>query len=222
MPKVTPEYIENKKKMIVESAYRVCLKKPVETVTISDVIAETGMSMGAIYRYFSGLDEILVHMVREMRKEYDSYDRIIALSKEEGLTFEEIIYKAFDILGDVMEKHLMDIQKINFDFGVLAINNPERMKKIMNEIAERGTLENLGQYIFPKMIEAVEKQGFQAHISNEELVLFISTAFTGIEKNCILSACYGSGIPGVTIEPKPLFRTLAKSVILLMGGSVNE
>lgn len=222
MPKVTPEYIENKKKMIVESAYRVCLKKPVETVTISDVIAETGMSMGAIYRYFSGLDEILVHMVREMRKEYDSYDRIIALSKEEGLTFEEIIYKAFDILGDVMEKHLMDIQKINFDFGVLAINNPERMKKIMNEIAEHGTLENLGQYIFPKMMEAVEKQGFQAHISNEELVLFISTAFTGIEKNCILSACYGSGIPGVTIEPKPLFRTLAKSVILLMGGSVNE
>ena len=222
MPKVTPEYIENKKKMIVESAYRVCLKKPVETVTISDVIAETGMSMGAIYRYFSGLDEILVHMVREMRKEYDSYDRIIALSKEEGLTFEEIIYKAFDILGDVMEKHLMDIQKINFDFGVLAINNPERMKKIMNEIAERGTLENLGQYIFPKMMEAVEKQGFQAHISNEELVLFISTAFTGIEKNCILSACYGSGIHGVTIEPKPLFRTLAKSVILLMGGSVNE
>ena len=222
MPKVTPEYIENKKKMIVESAYRVCLKKPVETVTISDVIAETGMSMGAIYRYFSGLDEILAHMVREMRKEYDSYNRIIALSKEEGLTFEEIIYKAFDILGDVMEKHLMDIQKINFDFGVLAINNPERMKTIMNEIAEHGTLENLGQYILPKMIEAVEKQGFQAHISNEELVLFISTTFTGIEKNCILSACYGSGIPGVTIEPKPLFRTLAKSVILLMGGSVNE
>ena len=70
MPKVTPEYYEKKKAMIVEAAYQVCLRKPVEAVTITDVIAETGMSMGAIYRYYEGLDEILADMVKKLRKDY--------------------------------------------------------------------------------------------------------------------------------------------------------
>ena len=80
MPKVTQEYYEKKKEMIVEAAYQVCLKKPVEMVTISDVIAETGMSMGAIYRYYDGLDEILADMLKKLRQEYDYYDRIEELS----------------------------------------------------------------------------------------------------------------------------------------------
>ena len=67
MPKVTEEYMENKRKMIVDAAYQVCLRKPVEMVTISDVISETGMSQGAIYRYYNGLDEILADMVTKMR-----------------------------------------------------------------------------------------------------------------------------------------------------------
>ena len=40
-------------------------------VTISDVIAETGMSQGAIYRYYNGLDEILADMLTKMRSEYN-------------------------------------------------------------------------------------------------------------------------------------------------------
>ena len=44
MPKVTQEYFDNKRKKIVDCAYQVCLRKPVEMVTISDVIAETGLS----------------------------------------------------------------------------------------------------------------------------------------------------------------------------------
>ena len=37
MPKVSSEYFDNKRKMIVEAAYQVCLRKPAEVVTISDV-----------------------------------------------------------------------------------------------------------------------------------------------------------------------------------------
>lgn len=40
-------------------------------VTISDVIAETGMSQGAIYRFYNGLDEILADMLTKMRSEYN-------------------------------------------------------------------------------------------------------------------------------------------------------
>ena len=64
MPKVTEEYLESKRSMIVDCAYKVCLRKPVEMVTISDVIAETGLSQGGIYRFYKDLDEILSEIGR--------------------------------------------------------------------------------------------------------------------------------------------------------------
>lgn len=222
MPKVTPEYIEQKKQMIVEAAYNVCLRKPVDTVTISDVIAETGMSMGAIYRYYDGLDEILTDMLKKVRTDYGAYDRIMSLANEADGSFEENVYRIYDVMADVMEEHLMDIQKINFDFGVMAINNPERMKRILSGVAGQGNLEKIGLDLLPKLMEGAGKLGYRMKCTPEELMLFLSSSTTGIEKLCILSSCYGTGIPGKEVKPRPLFHTLAKSVILLCGGNVNE
>ncbi|MCR4813362.1 MAG: TetR/AcrR family transcriptional regulator [Lachnospiraceae bacterium] len=222
MPKVTPEYIEQKKQMIVEAAYNVCLRKPVDTVTISDVIAETGMSMGAIYRYYDGLDEILTDMVKKVRTDYGAYDRIMSLANETDGSFEENVYRIYDVMADVMEEHLMDIQKINFDFGVMAINNPERMKRILSGVEGQGNLEKIGLDLLPKLMEGAGKLGYRMKCTPEELMLFLSSSTTGIEKLCILSSCYGTGIPGKEVKPRPLFHTLAKSVILLCGGNVNE
>lgn len=222
MPKVTPEYIEQKKQMIVEAAYNVCLRKPVDTVTISDVIAETGMSMGAIYRYYDGLDEILTDMLKKVRTDYGAYDRIMNQINEADGSFEKNVYHIYDVMADIMEEHLMDIQKINFDFGVMAINNPERMKRILSGVEGQGNLEKIGLDLLPKMLEGAGKLGYRMKCTPEELMLFLSSSTTGIEKLCILSSCYGTGIPGKEVKPRPLFHTLAKSVILLCGGNVNE
>ena len=218
MPKVTPEYMENKRRQIVDAAYQVCLRKPAEMVTISDVIAETGMSQGAIYRYYDGLDEIFADMLTDMRREYSIIDRMEEIIADKTLSFEEITYKVCDCLADVMEAHLMDIQKINFDFGVLAINEPERAAKIMAGIKTPGNMDYLGSKIFPKMIETAETEGFKPQGTAEELMSYISAAYTGIEKYCILGECYGSGNPKMKIEPGKLFRTYAKTIILLVGG----
>ncbi|MCR5153458.1 MAG: TetR/AcrR family transcriptional regulator [Lachnospiraceae bacterium] len=63
MPRVTEEYYEMKKKEIIDAAYRVCLKKPITSIEMKDVIAEAGFSHGVIYRYYKYLDEILSDMV---------------------------------------------------------------------------------------------------------------------------------------------------------------
>ena len=116
MPKVTQEYFEKKKKAIADAAYRVCLRKPVEMVTMMDVIEETGLSQGGIYRFYKDLDEILSDVIAGMREDYNIIDDLEQLfSSKEEISFEEGVYKIFDILADVMERHLLDIQKINFD-----------------------------------------------------------------------------------------------------------
>ena len=217
MPKVTQEYLDKKKEMIVDAAYQVCLKKPVEMVTISDVIAETGMSMGAIYRYYDGLDEILADMLKKLRKEYDYYERIEKLSQEKDLSFEEITYRACDIIGDVMEKHLMDIQKINFDLTVLAINEPERAEKIIKGIKGKGNMDHLKKVIFPYLFKASAEHKLEAKHDPMELYQFISSAYVGIETNCILTACYSKDQEAVSVDPKAMFDILATTIILLLA-----
>lgn len=63
MPKVTEEYIQNKKKKIIDAAYALCLKQTVSTVTMQDIINETGLSQGGIYRFFKDIDEIFSNMI---------------------------------------------------------------------------------------------------------------------------------------------------------------
>ena len=221
MPKVTEEYMESKRRMIVDACYQVCLRKPVEMVTISDVIAETGMSQGAIYRYYNGLDEILADMSSKMRADYniiESFERILT---NKDATLEELTYQVCDCLAEAMEDHLMDIQKINFDFGVLAINEPERAAKIMADIKGPGNLEYLKTNALPCLIKGAYTCGYKPIAEPVDIGLFVSASYSGIEKLCIMSACYGTGDPNVTADPKKLFRTLANSIILLLGGQTD-
>ena len=221
MPKVTEEYLESKRRMIVDACYQVCLRKPVEMVTISDVIAETGMSMGAIYRYYNGLDEILSDMSSKIRADYNIIESFEKIITNKNATLEEITYQICDCLGETMEKHIDDIQKINFDFGVLAINEPERAAKIMADIKEPGNLDYLGKRAIPMLIEGAYKSGYHPAAKPEDIGLFIASSYSGIEKYCILTHCYGTGDLKIKVEPRKLFRTLADSIILLLGGKTN-
>ena len=221
MPKVTEEYLESKRSMIVDSAYQVCLRKPVEMVTISDVIAETGMSQGAIYRYYNGLDEILADMITMLREDYNVIDEFEKILADKSAAVEDLLYRVCDCLADAMEAHISDIQKINFDLGVIMINEPQRAARIMANLKGTGNLEYLGQHAMPLLIEGAVKSGYKPAATAEEIALFFSASYTGIEKYCIMAHCYGTGAPNVKAEPKKLLRTLASSTIMLFGGNVN-
>ena len=221
MPKVTQEYIDKKRESIVDAAYRVCLKKPVQMVNIMDVIKEAGLSQGAIYRYYSNLDEILVDVITKMRRDYNIIDRLEALTRDVQTRFEIVTYQVCEVLSEAMEAHLMDIQKINFDLGVLTINEPERMAKIMKDLEGTGNNEFLATVIMPRLAIAAAKQGHKIAGDAVEIGQYLGAAYTGIEKFCIIGACYGSGDPDAKVEPKKLFRTYAKTIIMLFGGKVD-
>ena len=218
MPKVTQEYIDNKKKFIADAAYQVCLRKPVEMVTMMDVIEETGLSQGGIYRFYKDLDDILSDVIAGMRMNYSIINDMEKIfSAKEELSFEEGVHKICDILADVMEKHLMDIQKINFDLTVLAINEPERAEKIIGGIKGQSGLGYLSTVALPNLFKESKKRKYKLRDKPENIANFISASYTGIEMNCILTACYKAPM-GAQCKPKPLFNTLAKSIIYLCGG----
>jgi AcrR family transcriptional regulator len=59
MPKVTAEYRESRKHEIAAAALRLFALKGFQATSMADIIAESGLSAGAIYGHFKGKDELI-------------------------------------------------------------------------------------------------------------------------------------------------------------------
>jgi len=62
MPRVSEEYRAARRREIADAALRAVRRKGFQAASMADIIAESGMSAGAIYGYFAGKSEI-VHEV---------------------------------------------------------------------------------------------------------------------------------------------------------------
>ena len=59
MPRITAEHEAEKRQHILAAARRVFVAKGFHEASIDDVVAESGVSVGAIYNYYGGKDELI-------------------------------------------------------------------------------------------------------------------------------------------------------------------
>lgn len=60
MPRVSDEHLERRRQQILDAA-RICfVRKGFHQTSMQDVFNESGLSAGAVYRYFKGKDELVV------------------------------------------------------------------------------------------------------------------------------------------------------------------
>lgn len=59
MPKVTDEHRERRRAQILDAAWRCFFRNGVQATTMEEIIAESGLSASAMYRYFAGKDDII-------------------------------------------------------------------------------------------------------------------------------------------------------------------
>lgn len=216
MPKVTQEYILSKKRLIVEAAYRICLKKTVSTITMQDIINETGLSQGGIYRFYKDIDDILADMIDRLRTEscfQEKLDKI--LSHAQDMPFQDIVYAVFDLLGDSMEKELLGTEKIDFELSILAMNSPKRVDSILSKTKVCGNKEYLSRRTAELFTEALKDGKFSLRIPIQDLLAYIASVYSGIQMTCIVNTCYHS----LSEEERKLcgpavqMRLLAKTVL---------
>ncbi len=220
MPKVTEEYIADKKKKITDAAYELCLQKTVSTVTMQDIIDRTGFSQGGIYRFYRDIDDIFADMIGQMRKRVSIKGKIDEiLAQKDELPPREITDRLFDMLADFMESELMGIEKIDFELSVLAMNRPDRIERIMGGLPETGNMEYLTLRTMEYFKEMAARGRIRPAVSAEELLAFISSAYGGIQMTCIVNNCYRhERNPFAELyRPRELLKTLAMTVNELIG-----
>ena len=137
MPKVSEEYYEKKRREIIDAAYRVCIRKPVSAVEMKDIIAETGYSHGAIYRYYDNMDEILHDLVVTVNSENSIKERLDAIIQNADTEkWEQTIYRIFEMLAKQMREVGTDVLKLSIYSDVLAMSDPERTERIVQKLGK--------------------------------------------------------------------------------------
>ncbi len=65
MPKVTETHKEQRRQAILNAAEQVFLGKGYQLATVDDIAVRSGLSVGALYRYFSSKSEIMLTLMEE-------------------------------------------------------------------------------------------------------------------------------------------------------------
>jgi AcrR family transcriptional regulator len=65
MPKVTEEYREARRAEILAAARRCFLRQGFQDTSMQDILAEAGVSSGALYNYFSSKEQMIVAIAEE-------------------------------------------------------------------------------------------------------------------------------------------------------------
>lgn len=64
MPKVSEEYMKNRREQIVSATRSLFTERGYQQASMSEIIAASGLSAGAIYNYFSGKTELMAEVAR--------------------------------------------------------------------------------------------------------------------------------------------------------------
>ena len=65
MPKVAEAYLESRRRQIMDAAAACFARDGFHRTTMADIVAETGLSAGAIYRYFPAKEDIVAAIAAE-------------------------------------------------------------------------------------------------------------------------------------------------------------
>ncbi len=65
MPRVDESYLESRRRQIMDAAITCFAREGFHRTTMQDIVAETGLSAGAIYRYFPAKEDIVAAIASE-------------------------------------------------------------------------------------------------------------------------------------------------------------
>ena len=217
MPRVSEEYLEQKRREIVDAAYRVCVSKPITSVGMKDVIRETGFSHGVVYRYYKDLDEVLTDLVVRINSEHKIDDKVDSILASAGDDHDKAIHNICAMLSDYMQEVGVDLMRVSIYCDVLAMSEPERVLKVAGKIsseAQSPLVPSLGSYL----TRVIDSRKLSPVRPLDEILEFFIASFQGIQTGFVLTESIKiEGMEG-RYKTDKMFACLADSVVLMVEG----
>ena len=224
MPKVKEEYLEAKKEEILDAALAVCGRKPAYDVTMSDIVAQTGMSQGGVYKYYNNIDLVLADLINRANSAGDHRARIDEIM-ESGKAPEVMLDELFKVTELYFSDLLIGYNKILFELGTLFATSPERNAAISRNVTTASTFSHLIGCASQVIIRGTENGSFSPVMPPADILSFIVASFDGIIRDVTLTRCYGDKDTPQTpaaFDGKILIRSLYLGTMALLGKPQKE
>jgi TetR/AcrR family transcriptional regulator, transcriptional repressor of aconitase len=111
MPKVSAEYRDARRNQILDAARRCFGRNGFHETSMQDLFAESGLSAGAVYRYFPSKDDVILAIAEKNMADVSDLIRSLAADPDRG----EVGHTLATVLELIREKHAND------DLGTIAL-----------------------------------------------------------------------------------------------------
>ena len=219
MPKVSKEYFEKKRNEILDAAFRVCLKKPVTSIVMKDIIDETGFSHGVIYNYYVDLDSVMTDLVVRINSENRIDVDLKNILKEYGTKeWKSAIHAVCGLLAKSMRKAGRDVLKVSIYCDTLAMSDSERVNRIAEKVGKEGQspLAYLAVMMGDYLNEVIKEHKLHPVKTVDEIIEYIIVTFYGIQSGYVLSGCLDEELVNGKYKPESMFSCLAESIVLML------
>ena len=217
MPKVKEEYLIEKKKEIIKAAFEVCKRKPVYDVTMSDIVAETKMSQGGVYKYFNNIYSVYAALIDEANCAGGQI-KLIDEVMDSDSDPEDKLKRLFDIAESFFSDMLISYNKILFELGTLCVQNPEYDKRINSETKETAVFPYLAGRLAELIVTQCGSGYFAPVVPVPDILSFVVASFDGIIRDVTLNKCYNIRSSEMNkLDEKKLIGCLYISTLKLLG-----
>jgi AcrR family transcriptional regulator len=126
-----PDVSDERRPQVIEAALKVFIRKGYRKVTMPDIAREAGLSIGGVYWYFKGKDEIVQAMMEDVfQKDLSALDLLI----EEGSSSAQRL-KSFVAAFVENYNEVQWMNSIGIEFYGESVHNPKAQAFIQNYLS---------------------------------------------------------------------------------------
>ncbi len=208
---------------------RVFLKKPAYSVTMKDIVKESKLSQGGVYKYFSNIDEIVVSLLNSNKIDV-SPKSIINKYYDEP---EKAIFELFESFKKFFFVTAKEFGKIMFELQPIFFNDKERFEKLKKNINQDLNLHFWLTELFVFIDRKIEEKYFNPITEPGNIYMQIIVTVGGIGTELILTRYYKfdrklyyykDGLrknKDLEINLNNLVDTLYKTILYLLGSKYS-
>lgn len=100
MPRVTDEHRERRRQQILDAARRCFIRQGFHQASMSDILTESGLSAGAVYRYFTSKNDLITAVAEQVMDQVIELLRPIT-GQDPPPTLDQVVQQGLDATNEI-------------------------------------------------------------------------------------------------------------------------
>ncbi len=212
MPRVTDEYLRDKRNFILECTNEILKEKPLYQITMRDIIKKAGFSQGVIYRYYANIDEIYMDLINKNPISNLLEEKIDNLVNSQQ-PINSVVSDCIVAIGKYIEELLKSIGgRTCFELLVTYAYDAEKRKDMFPKLKFKKSLEYAQSKIVEYIKQKIQQGVLQTTISVDSIIMFTGISIDGIMQSVAMNTVENAE-EKTTVDVPEMFQTLAKALI---------